>query len=281
MAKPPKKNIYRMDSLEDEEAVLDNIMRLNKEEEKKAASSGIFGPMNETAKKIELENPFKTNNPSFIPDPFDPFEKLRKQLNERRRGPKNSRLSEYLAPKNKPTLQDVNKIFEQPRAAKWENERVEDFRFNTLEEQREKIRKNITPEQQAFKERARENTFKEKNPEPDYAPTGKLDYKDNVFEKLFKSNVEAQERANKINEQQVKMSEQQFNLNNLYWNATQKQKTLAKQREKVVSDYEMQSEKYSMMGSMAGLDQDIINNMNALTRKRAKERLDELKEDDI
>jgi len=127
----------------------------------------------------------------------------------------------------------------------------------------------------------KESTFKQKNPEPDYAPTGRLDYKDNAFEKILKSNVAVQKRANKLVADQIKINQQQFNLNNAYWEATRNQKILVKERQKVVNDYQAQSEKYSTMGAMAGLDKDIINNMNSMSRRRAQERLDELKEDDF
>lgn len=155
----------------------------NRADEKRLNELMLFGPYHESVQKSERESPFKNNNPSYIDNNIIKSEKGQTNL-----------------------LGEINKLFEQPRAEKWENKRTDDFKFNTAEEQVKKIKKNITPTQQAFKDRGRENYYKS---QPGYENTAveKQNYENNMFQKLADANAKALKEANEL---QLKTIEEKF-----------------------------------------------------------------------
>jgi len=87
----------------------------------------------------------------------------------------------------KPTKEEVNEIFNKPRATKWENMTV-DFNNSMFDvpAQQARLKQFITPT-------VRENFYKSKFPESEEIPTGRLDYKDNAFEKIYQQNLKSKQ----------------------------------------------------------------------------------------
>lgn len=159
----------------------------------------------------------------------------------------------------KPTLEEVNKMFEKPRSSEWDDKRVGDFKFNTPEQQAEKIRRNIIPKQQAFKDNAREKYYKE-----------------DLMEKMFQANIDAQNRATEQLKSQQTLAQQQFNQNQQLWDMQQKQRIKIQQAEKIKENYVNDTTNLNILGADAGLDPFVLSRFNQIKRKRAQEELDAL-----
>ena len=115
----------------------------------------------------------------------------------------------------------------------------------------------------------KEDFYKEKFPESEEIPKGRLDYKDNVFEKMFQNNNATQERANKLLEEQLKQ-------NQSFWNMQQKQISSLNKRNLIQEKYSTDTSSFIQMGQRAGLDDDILRDFATIKRRRAQEEIDEL-----
>jgi hypothetical protein len=201
------------------------------------------GSMSQAAQKIEEENPFKNINPIYQPE----------QINE--------------PIKKRPTKAEIDEIFNKPRNPKWENMRldIEGPVFTPEYEAAQKVKLHKAAMGH------KEDFYKEKFPESEEIPKGRSNYNDNLFEKMFQANIEAQKRAAEAQENSNKLSNQQYDFNQQMWQRNLKQNNLYEQKAKIAKSYADDTNKYSSMAAISGMPAEYINLVNKFNeRKRIK-----------
>ena len=223
------------------------------------------GSMSEKVAMIEKENPFKNNNPSYIEDPFERV---------------NRRFGQTTL------FGEVQKVFEKPRSEEWENKTV-DINGPVFNKEAEKLQKERL-HQTAMK--YKETHYKDKNPESEEIPRGRLDYTDNLFQKMADANAKALKEAlnptpskerfeiekirREMAESQLKASKEQGI--GAFYAAQQKQQELQAKVQKIAEQYESDEAKYRNLGIMSATPEFITEDLIRLKRKRAQEEIDEL-----
>jgi len=205
------------------------------------------------------------------------------------RGPKNSQIKRYLTPKD---------VELGPRSEKYENMRI-DLPNDAFKEAEEK--------QKEIRSKQMEEHFKRNNPEPDYAPTGRLDYNQNAFKKLVEENARALKEANEL---QLKALEEKFKsfqpvasnipsddllkraeraeaalknaetvLNVNSYAAAQKARDRQIEANKIIKDTTAEINKYSTMADVAGITgehRELIDSFNKRKAIKAQEEIEKL-----
>ena len=188
--------------------------------------------------KLESGNLFQ---PTYQPSQF------KKQLEEGRRSPKNTQINKYL------TVQDIDGPVFSP-----EYEAI----------QKEKLHRAAMNHKEDF--------YKNRFPESEEIPKGTQDYKDNLFEKIFQANIDAQNRATVQAKNQQILTQQQYEQNAKMWNFQQAQLEKQTKVQRIARDLEMDEAKYRSLGTMAGSPDFITEDLLRLRRKRAQEEIDSI-----
>jgi hypothetical protein len=207
--------------------------------------TGILGDLDPLMVNTDLpNNPFKfTKEQSEMEESF----------NEMIKGPstKGEKIFVSALPKkHKPTLAEVQTIFEKPRNPKWEEPVSENPTFN-VNVQREKLRKTI----QEHKE-----DFYKGNVEEDYVPTGRLNYKDNLFEKMFGQQIKVQ---NELIERSARASERLDKLDKRTEDRLERESEIAAKIRKETINAKRMSGVYDMLSSMGNMDKKTANYMKS------------------
>ena len=203
------------------------------------------GSMHQKAQMIENESPFTTFNPSYQLDPYD---KVRKQMNERMRGPKNSQIKRYLTPKD---------VELGPRSEKYENMRIDlpNDAFKKLVEENARALK----EANELQLKALEEKFKSFQPVASNIPSDDL--------------LKRAERA----EAALKNAETVLNVNS--YAAAQKARDRQIEANKIIKDTTAEINKYSTMADVAGITgeyRELIDSSNKRRAIKAQEEIEKL-----